>query len=321
VSTDPELDRTRRFSATEVKRLLGITEPSADRLFARARVVLGQDRADQCLQLARLAPLTRRWVPTGAVAGLVVGTLELGQEWWSRPHEELAHSLHWSVRGVPDAVLMSMKVDPELDDSGSSLAALGRWISDDAADRKWGRPVDVVDVSDQRVDGRVAVPAYAKVGDRVTAIVSPGVRIWVDVVERATDSGAHPSTGRARLGTRLAERVRHDSAEVVSAWTIATSASPIRLPGEVPGRTSDPFSAQIDHDASRRLYDWARSHGATAQELGTPWRTKDALWSARLRMGLPYIRPGAWIDFDDAVAGAVDDDRAALFESLDALGI
>jgi hypothetical protein len=324
MSGDPALDRTRRFSAAEVKRLLGIAEPSADRLFVRARVVLGQDRADQCLQLARLAPLSRRWVPTGAIAGLIVGTLELGQEWWSRPHEELAPSLQWSVRGVPDAVLMSVKVDPEIEDSGSCLAALGRWISDDAANKKWGRPVDRVDMSDPRVDGRVGVSANAAAGDRVTAIVSPGVRIWVDVVERAADSGAHsshPPTGRARLGTRLAERVRHESAEAVAAWTIAMSTGPIRLPGEVPGRSGDPFAAQIDHDASRRLYDWARSHGATAQELGTPWRTKDALWSARLRMGVPYSHPGAWIDFDDAVAGAIDDNRAALFEGLDALGV
>lgn len=245
-------------------------------------------------------PLSRRWVPTGAVAGLIVaglivGTLELGQEWWPRAHKELADNLQWSVLGVPDAVMMSMKVDQEIDDSGSCLAALGRWIADDAANGKWGRPVDRIDVSNPQVDGRVAVPVHAMAGDRVTAIVSPGVRIWAYVVERAADSGAHPATGRARLGTRLAERVRHESAEVVSAWTIAMSTGPIRLPGEVFGRPSDPFSAQIDHDVSRRLHDWARSHGATAQDLGTPWRTKDAMWSARLPGG-PSLRPSRGLD-------------------------
>jgi hypothetical protein len=327
MSIDPEFDSTRRFSAAEVKRLLGIAEPTIDRLFARARTVLGPDRADLCLDLARQAPLTRRWVPTGAIAALIVGTQELGREWWTRPHEELVPSLLWAVAGVPDNVLMSLRIDPELEDSGSCLAALGSWITDDAANKKWGRPVDRVDLADPRVDGRVGVPAGARAGDRLTAIISPGGRVWVDVVDRsaATEPVAVPArgwpagSGRSPLGTRLAERTYHEAAQVRSAWTIATATGPLRLPGEIAGRASDPFSSPIDHDSSRRIYDWAIAHGVTPQQLGGPWRTKDALWAARHRIGLPYGRPGPWVDFDDAVAAAVDGDRGALMEALAAL--
>ncbi len=325
MTAEADFDRTRRFSAGEVKRLLGLTEPTVDRLFANARAVLGQERADQCLELTRLAPLTRRWVPTAAIAALIVGTTELGQEWWTRPHEELAPSLLWAVRGVPDNVIAALSIDPELEDSGSCLAALGSWIADDAADKEWGRPVDRIDMNDPRVDGRVAVPAGASAGDRITAIASPGGRVWVDVIDRSAgeDAGARQAApggaGRSRLGTRLAERTYSEPAKVRSAWSIATATGPIRLPGEIPGRAGDPFSSPIDHDASRRLYDWAISQGLTAKQLSGPWRTKDALWTARLRVGLPHSRPGPWLDFDDAVAAAVDGDRGGLLKALAAL--
>jgi hypothetical protein len=326
MTIDPDFDRTRRFSAAEVRRLLGVTEPTVDRLFVKARTVLGPERTDLCLNLAHQAPLTRRWVPTAAIAALIVGTAELGREWWARPHEELAPSLLWAVKGVPDNVLTSLRTDPELEDSGSSLAALAGWIADDAANKKWGRPVDRVDPADPRVDGAVGVPPGARAGDRLTAIVSPGGRVWVDVIERgggepaSTRLGTWPGgTGRNPLGTRLAERTYHEAAQVRSAWTIATATGPLRLPGEIAGRATDPFSSPIDRDSSRRIYDWALAHGVTAQQLGVPWRTKDALWTARHRIGLPYGKPGPWVDFDDAVAAAVDGDRGALTQALAAL--
>lgn len=84
---------------------------------------------------------------------------------------------------------------------------------------------------------------------------------------------------------------------------------------------SDPSGVHIDPDVSRRLYDWAMSNGAAAQQLGVPWRAKDAIWTARLRIGLPYGRQGLWVKFDDAVAAVVDDDRADLLEALAALGV
>lgn len=313
MTNDTDLERTRRFSLAEIKRLMGMVDPNADKLFAKARTVLGAERATRCLELARLAPLTGRWVPTSAVAQLVLGTTALGAEWWTRPHEELDASRKWVGLGTPDALLNAGHVDDDAEDGNSCLAQLGRWIADDAADHEWGRPVDRVDISDPRVDGRIVLPDDAKAGDRLTAIFAPGGRVWVDVVER---EGA----ARSRLGSRLAERSHHGVAEVGSAWSMATAIGPIRLPGETAGRSSDPFSDQIDHDASRRLFEWAKAQGVAANVLTGPWRTKDALWSARMRIGLPYGRPGAWVTFDDAVAAAIEGDRGTLMTSLAELG-
>ena len=319
--TDPIYEKTRRFASGEVKRMLGMTEPTVDRLFKKASGVLGQDRATQCLELARQAPLTRRWVPTAAIASLVVGTQTLGLEWWGRKHEEMTDALAWVEMGIPDKLLAAGHSDPATEDGGSSLAMLGSWISEDAADKEWGRPVDHVDMNDPRVDGRVAAPAGAKAGDRLTAIFATGGRVWVDVVnlEAATDPAGR-RTGPPRLGTRLAERKYHDAARVRSAWSLVTGTAPIRLPGETPGRPNDPFSEKLAAVDSRHLFEWAVAHGANARELAGPWRTKDALWSARLRLGLLYSRPGAWISFDDAVAALVDGNETALADALNALG-
>jgi hypothetical protein len=324
MASDSDLERTRRFAAGEVKRVLGIVDPTADRLFAKARTVLGVDRANRCLELARLAPLSRRWVPTSAIAGLVGGTVDLASEWWTNPHEELTERRQWTERGIPDTLLAAGHDDPETEDGGSCLAVLAGWIADDAADKQWGRPIDRVDVTNPRVDGRVVLPKGACAGDRLTAAFAPGGRVWVDVVERNADSapGAVPQTvGPGRLGSRLAERAYHDVAQVRSAWSIATATGPIRLPGEMAGRSSDPFAAPVDHDVSRRLFDWVVANGVSAQQLGGRWRTKDALWTARYRLGLPYGRPGAWYTFDDAVAAVLDDERAVLAEALANLGI
>jgi hypothetical protein len=313
--SDADLDRTRRFALGEVKRLLGMTEPSVDRLFAKARTVLGHDRANRCLDLAKLAPLSNRYVPTSALASLVAGTTDLGADWWTRNHEELTQARSWASLGTPDALLAVGHSDPELEDGGSCLAELGAWIADDAADKAWGRPVDHVDAEDPRVDGRVVLPDGAKVGDRLTAILAPGIRVWADVIEREGMAGP----GRSLLGTRLAEQKTHEVAEVRSAWSIAVALGPIRLPGEMPGRQNDPFSDHLDHDASRRLFNWAIANGVSKSDLGGPWRTKDALWTARFRLGLPYSRPGAWYVFDEAVAAAIDGDREVLMDALAAL--
>jgi hypothetical protein len=311
---DPDLERTRRFSALEVKRILGLTEPTADRLFAKARAILGQDRANQCLELAKLAPLTRRHIPISAIASLVAGTSDLGPEWWSSSHKELTVDREWKDLGAPNKLLAAGHADPETEDGGSCLALLGQWISDDAADKAWGLPIDHVDSSDPAIDGGAVVPPEAKAGDRLTAVFAPGGRVWVDVIEQ---EGA---TGPGHLGLRQAEHRLHDVAEVRAAWAMAASALPIRLPGEMPGRANDPFSAKLDATDSRCLFDWAVANGANVRELAGPWRTKDALWTARMRMGLLFSRPGSWITFDEALVGLMDDDNKALSDALNALG-
>ena len=313
---DPDLERTRRYSVAEVKRIIGLAEPTADRLFAKCRAVLGQDRANQCLELAKLAPLTRRHIPTSAIASLLAGTTELSPEWWSSSHKELTFEREWTNRDVPNKVLAAGHSDLETEEGGSCLALLGEWISEDAAVKAWGAPIDHVDIWDASVDGRVVLPADAKAGDRFTAVYAPGGRVWVDVVEREGATGNDPE----HYGSRLAERKLHDVAEVRAAWAMAASAAPVRLPGEMAGRASDPYSAKLDAGDSRCLFEWAVANGANVRELAGPWRTKDALWSARLRMGLLFTRPGLWITFDEALVGLIDDDNVALSNAFAALG-
>ena len=316
MTSDPGFESTRRYSVAEVKRILGLADPTVDRLFAKARTVLGQERANQCLELARLAPLTRRHVPISAVASLVAGTVYLGPEWWTVSHEELAEERAWSPVGVPDRVLTAGHHEPGLDDGDSCLAPLAEWIAEDAASKSWGRPVDRLDMSEAGVEGRVVLPHDAREGDRLTVVVAPGSRVWVDVVARE----GHVAHGTSRLTSRLAERVLHDVAMVRAAWSIATSGAPVRLPGELPGRHNDPFASKLVAADSRCLFDWAVANGANGRELAGPWRTKDALWTARLRLGLPFSRPGAWLVFDEAVAALIDDDEPALSAALADLG-
>jgi hypothetical protein len=334
LASNGDFEKTRRFALAQIKRVLGMAEPTTDRLFAKARTVLGQDRANQILELARLARLSDRWMSVSALAALVAGTQALGPEWWTRPHEALTPTRTWETLGIPEALLAAGHGDLATEDGGSCLALLGLWIADDAADNDWGRPTDRIDMNDPRSVGVVAAPAAASAGDRFTVGFAPGARVWVDVVDLDADAegavgeargaggavGAGGASGRPRLASRLAERKYHDVALVQSAWSIATATGPIRLPGEMAGRSSDPFAAHLDHDASRRLFQWAVANGENARELAGPWRTKDALWTARLRLGLPYSRPGAWLMFDDAVVAAIDGNDAAVMNALATLG-
>lgn len=323
MTSESDLERSRKAAIAEVERLLGIVDPTVDRLVGVAATVLGQDRAKRSIELARLAPLTRREVPTSAIAALILGTQEIGVEWWTRPHEDLKQGGQWVERGTPDGLLESGHAEWTAEHGGSCLDRLGQWISDDAADKRWGRPVDYVDLNDLRVDDRVVLPAGARVGDRLTASWDPGGRVWVDIVERQTPADPEAERRglrRGRLGSRLGESWYNDVEKARWAWGVAIDKGPIRLAGEVPGEASDPFSALVDEGVSGCLLAWAHSHGATAEELGAPWATKDALWSARIRLGLPYSRSSDWYEFDNAMIAAVDGDQAALTTALEALG-
>jgi hypothetical protein len=301
VSPSSDSERNRRFAADEARRVLRISELSTDVLFALAAEVLGRERADRCLLLARRARLSRRSSATSAVASLIAGTRALGLEWWSRAPRDQPADGRRAQRESPDALLATGAGDGE-----APLTDLASWMSDDAADAEWGRPIDYVDLNDPRGHDRVTLPAHAKPGDRVVASFDPGGRVWVDVVER----GQPP-----RIGSCLAEHDYHPVAEVAWAWGIATGVEALRLPGESAGELSDPFLTTVDADAARELRAWAASHGATAKELGARWETKEDLWSARRRLD-PYRRPGPWYSFERALAAAVDDDAAALAEAL-----
>jgi hypothetical protein len=199
-----------------VSELLGLSDLASQSLFDLATEILGPSRADRCLDLSRLAPLSRRWAATGAVAELIAGTRLLGEEWWGRTHHEMVvdhrtspHSVLWEARGSPGARL-------GLPDGTSApgkwrnetvLEALGYWIQDDAADFEWGRPVDFVDLNNQEPEDRILLPAGARPGDCFVASFDPGSRVWVRIVEWddldpvAEQRGLH----RARVGSRLAE--------------------------------------------------------------------------------------------------------------------
>ncbi len=59
--------------------LLGVSHASTEYLFALASEVLGPSRTERCLELSRLARLSRRWAGTAAVAEFIAGTRLLGQ--------------------------------------------------------------------------------------------------------------------------------------------------------------------------------------------------------------------------------------------------
>lgn len=317
------IDQSRRIAAGEAKRLLGLAVLTEDALFELARTALGMERAARCLELAKLAPLTRRSVGTSATAELIVGTRALGAEWWSTVHRDLAADRRWIARGTPDELLAArQEAFASRDHAGSCLATLGRWVADDAADAQWGTPIDFVDLNDPRTDDRVVLPEDAEAGDRLIAAWDPGGRTYVHIVERdgSTDPLAEKE-GRRRgsLGSQLGEHWYHDAAEADWAWAIATDTGPIRLPGEIPGTPTDPFAADLDADVADRLRAWAAKNGATAEQLGGAWHTKGDLWSARFQLGLPYSRPAIWWEFDRAASAAVDGDSAALAEALSRL--
>lgn len=112
MTSDNDFESTRRFALGEVKRLVGIVDPSADKLFSKARTVLGADRANRCLELARLAPLTRRWVPASAIASLIVGAEAAGPRRWS-DNRSLTRI---TGKGGPRATFRGSKV--RIDDAG-----------------------------------------------------------------------------------------------------------------------------------------------------------------------------------------------------------
>jgi hypothetical protein len=302
----------------EAKRLMGLAVLTEDALFDLARAVLGQERGARCLELARLAPLTRRWWATSATASLIVGTRALGTEWWSTIHRDLT-GRRWIARGTPDEYLAANPDDPwSRRQCGSCLATLGVWVADDAANAEWGMPIDFVDFNDDEPDDRVVLPDGARPGDRFVATWDPGSLIEVHVVERAgppDPSAERRGTRRGRLGTRLGEAWVHDATEAGWAWGMATDTGPIRLPGEIPGTPTDPFAADLDPAVAERLRAWAARNRATADELGGAWSTKDDLWSAWFRLGGPYYTQ-TWWQFGKAATAAVDGDDAGLVEAL-----
>lgn len=82
-----------------VRNLLGDEHPTAETLIADVRPVLGDERTGRTLELALGASLTRRSAELAAIAALLVGTRELGEEWWSRSRGgKLPAPTRWCAR-------------------------------------------------------------------------------------------------------------------------------------------------------------------------------------------------------------------------------
>lgn len=281
-----ELERSRAFARAQVGRLLAIdVEPAA--LFELAFEELGAARAARCLKLVRRGRLTRRAPATAHVAALVVGTRTLGEAWWAATGD--------AVAAQPDGVV---------------LETLARQISDGCADARWGPPVGFVDLGDPRTEDRIDVPPGAVAGDSFVAACDPGCRVAVEIVERA-----------GGLGSVLGDLYYDDAAEIEWAWALAADLGPIRLPGEVAGTPGDPWAAQLDARAATRLRAWAGEHEADEQRIGGVWRTREDLWEAYHRLGLPYERDAAWHGFELVCRAAVDGDPDELSYALARLGM
>ena len=199
---------------------------------------------------------------------------------------------------------------------------LAGWAAADAADQRWGPPVDVIDGNWVGVDDRVHLPAGVTLGDRLGVEYEAGGRVWADVVFRAAPANERAVTSGTRRGP-LGSRLDWDScnycttAHIAWAWTIATDIGPMRLPGETSGGPGDPYDRPVVADAAAVLYDWAHDHGADAGVLAGPWRTNGELLHAMYRLGYPWLpEPDRWWHWEHAARATVDGDTAAADANL-----
>ncbi len=332
VGVDPEsrTGSTHRLAREMVSEFLGLSDLSTDALFHLATEVIGLARSNRSLELSRLAPLSRRWAATGAVAEFIAGTRLLGVEWWIRPHDEmvfhhesgLRSSVCWEDRGTPDEYLSRNENVPIPGTyQRTILETLGDWIQDGAADFQWGRPIDFVDLNDMSGKDRVLLPELANPGDRFVASIDPGSRVWGEIVEwndEPDPSAEQLGYRRGRIGSKLGKHDICDVSEAGWAWSIATEVGPIRLPGEHPGEIGDPFAVEIHPEVSRKLHDWASAREPNRDLTGYPWVTKADIWTARCRLEIS-ARSGDWYYFENAVRAVVDGDEAELQEAISRL--
>ncbi|MBG0818028.1 hypothetical protein [Planomonospora sp. ID82291] len=273
-----------------IRDLLGEERLSAAALVREAETALGAERVARCVELARGAPLTRRSAELASLAGLLVGTRELGARWWER------------ARGgkplTPDEVLGSATaVEPWTD--LTVLEMLTAWIADDAADRRWGAPAAAVDLNSWQAEDRVVLSGGAAPGGRVVLSFDAGGRLDALVVRR-------PDGG---LGSTLDfDSLRYSRpAEAQWSWGVAAGLGPHPLPEEDPS----PYGTPVDAGAAGTLRAWALRHGATAAQAGPEWRVRGDVVAAIERVDWMW-RSGEWFAWWRAVSALVDGDPVQL---------
>ncbi|MEO3869179.1 hypothetical protein ABGB18_10155 [Nonomuraea sp. B12E4] len=268
-----------------VRNLLGEERPTSDALIGDARPVLGDERTDRSLGLALGASLTRRSAELAAFAALLVGTRELGEEWWSRPRG--------GKLPPPDEVLhTAVAIEPWTD--LTALEMLAAWISDDAADQMWGQPVAQVDLNSWQAEDRFRLPGGVKPGQRLVVHFDAGGRLDAVVTRRLDDE----------LGSNLDfHSLRYSRpAEALWSWGVAAGLGPHRLPGEDP----DPYARRVPAAAGDILRAWAARHGATREQLGERWDTVGDVVAAIERVDWMW-RSGEWFGWWRGTSALVDD--------------
>ncbi|MDP4509153.1 hypothetical protein [Nonomuraea turcica] len=268
-----------------VRNLLGEERPTAETLIGDVRPVLGDERTDRTLELALGASLTRRSAELAALAALLVGTRELGADWWAR-------SRGGKLPPPDEVVRTAVAIEPWTD--LTALEMLAAWISDDAADQLWGQPVARVDLNSWQAEDRFDLPPGAKPGQRLVVHFDAGGRLDAVVTRRADED----------LGSNLDfHSLRYSRpAEAQWSWGVAAGLGPHRLPGESP----DPYAREVPAAAVGILRAWALRHGASREQLGERWETVGDVVAAIERVDWMW-RSGEWFGWWRGASALVDD--------------
>ncbi|MFJ2029893.1 hypothetical protein [Streptosporangium sp. NPDC087985] len=283
---------------TEARRLihdlLGEERPDSAVLLREAGATLGADRVARCAGLARGAPLTRRSTELAALAGLLVGTRDLGEEWWQRPRG--------GKLPAPDEVLgAATAIEPWTD--LTVLEMLAFWIADDVADEVWGRPLAVTDLNSWQAEDRIELPEDVSPGQRIVVSFDAGGRLDAVVIRRPDDT----------LGSNL----DFDSlcysrpAEAQWSWSVAAGLGPHPM-----GEDPDPYAQPVDAVAAEILRDWALRNGASAGQAGEPWQVAGDVIAAIERVDWMW-RSGEWFAWWRAVAALADGEPDRLAARLE----
>ncbi|MFF5211538.1 hypothetical protein [Streptosporangium sp. NPDC000396] len=277
-----------------IRDLLGEERLEADALLREGRAVLGADRVARCVELTRGAPLTRRSTELASLAGLLVGTRDLGEEWWRRARGD-------KLPPPDELLLTATAIDPWTD--LTVLEMLAAWMADDAADETWGHPVAFTDLNSWQAEDRIALPADAAAGRRLVVSFDTGGRLDAVVVRRPGGD----------LGSNLDfDSLRYSPpAEAQWSWGVAAGLGPHRL-----GENPDPYEQPVDTAAAGILRAWALRNGASAGQAGEPWRVKGDVIAAIERVDWMW-RSGEWFAWWRAVAALVDGDPVQLAGRLE----
>ncbi|MBB5630497.1 hypothetical protein [Sphaerisporangium krabiense] len=278
-----------------IQDLLGEEHPTAASLLDAAGAALGGDRAARCAELAQGAPLIRRSSELAAIAGLLIGTRALGETWWTSARD--------GKIPAPDEVLaVGTAIEPWTD--LTVLEMLASWISEDAADVAWGRPIASVDLNSWQAEDRVELPSDVLPGARLVVAFDAGGRVDAVVVERLDGS----------LGSNLdfASLRYSRPAEAQWSWGVAAGLGPHPLPGEDP----DPYAVTVDQRVAETLRHWALRHGATAEQIGPWWQAKGDVVAAVERSDWMW-RSGEWFAWWRAASALLGGDPVQIAARMD----